>query len=230
MESSEFYLELSSDILGTYRNLNNNNTSDINLAYGTDSTGFMEFPETGIEISENKEKEVHKDEIISESLKSSEEIEFLRESSLIEHSLISYPKIFKFPRKEIEFDSLPAEITPMKLDLQFSKKVEKLIIHDKIFRKFISEIERSLNQFIDLEHKKLENRIFFEEDWEIPDYEKLILSLNFKGIPFKQEMLMWKMINTLVYERIKSKILSSSSEKVRRIKELKKKFFIKLEM
>ncbi|KKK94640.1 hypothetical protein LCGC14_2680830, partial [marine sediment metagenome] len=30
MESSEFYLELSSDILGTYRNLNNNNTSDIN--------------------------------------------------------------------------------------------------------------------------------------------------------------------------------------------------------
>ncbi|KKM96206.1 hypothetical protein LCGC14_1180530, partial [marine sediment metagenome] len=144
--------------------------------------------------------------------------------------LISFPKIFKFPRKEIEFDSLPAEITPMKIDLQFSKKVEKLIIHDKIFRKFISEIERSLNQFIDLEHKKLENRIFFEEDWEIPDYEKLILSLNFKGIPFKQEMLMWKMINTLVYERIKSKILSSSSEKVRRIKELKKKFFIKLEM
>ncbi len=229
MESSESYLEISSDIIKTYRNLNNNNTSDINLAFSTDSTGFMGRLEREIEIGENNENEVHKDELFSKSLKSHEEIEILRDSSSIKPNIYSYQKISKFPIKEIEYDSQPSA-TPLKLDLQFSKKVENLIIHDTIFRKFIIELERSLNQFIELKHPKLENRIFFEEDWEIPDYEKLILSLNFKGIPFKQEMLMWKMINTLVYERIKSMILYNSNEKGRRIKELKKNFFIKLEM
>lgn len=229
MESSESYLEISSDIVKNYRDLNNN-TSDINLTFITDSTGFTDRLERWIEISKNNENDVYKEEIISESLKSLESIEFLRDSSSIKPNLFSSPKIFKFPIKEIEFDSLPVEVSPLKLDLQFSKKVENLIIHDTIFRKLISEIERSLNLFIKLKQVKLENRIFFEEDWEIPDYEKLILSLNFKGIPFKQEMLMWKMINTLVYERIKSMILYNSNEKGRRIKELKKNFFIKLEM
>ena len=104
------------------------------------------------------------------------------------------------------------------------------MIRDSTFRKFISEIERSLNEFINLENVRLENRIFFEEDWEIPDYKKLVLSLNFKGIPFKQEMSIWKKINTITYERIKSMIPYSSEEQVKKIKELKKIFFIKLEM
>ncbi len=116
------------------------------------------------------------------------------------------------------------------MNLKFSTKVEKEMMRDLTFRKFISEIERSLNKFINLKNVKLENQIFFEEDWEIPDYKKLVLSLNFKGILFKQEMSLWKMINSITYERIKSMISHSSEEQIRRIKDLKKNFFIKLEM
>ncbi len=119
---------------------------------------------------------------------------------------------------------------PLKLNLKFSVDVENMMIRDLTFRKFISEIERSLNEFIKLNNVKLDNRISFEEDWEIPDYKKLVLSLNFKGISFKQEMSLWKMINSITYERIKSVISHSTKEQIRRIKDLKKSFFIKLEM
>jgi len=227
MESIQSNVEASQDITRIYNNLKYNNTSDVNLTFSTDASGIIDLPERGTEIHKIDRINVHRNEIIHRSLKSHKKIEFFRDSSSIETHHASY---LKFPNKEIKVDSLPAEITPFKLDLQFSKKVENLIIHDSIFGRFISEIERNLNEFIKHEHMKLENKIFFEEDWEIPDYEKLILSLNFKGIPFKREMLLWKMINTMVYERIKHIILYSSEEKVRRIKELKKKFFIKLEM
>ncbi len=121
-------------------------------------------------------------------------------------------------------------MTPVRLSLQFSKKVERLIIHDYIFRKFISHIERGLNEFIKEEIVFLENTITFEEDWEVPSYEKLVLSLKFQEIPFNQEMRYWKEINTIVYGKIKSMILSSSEEDSRRIQNLKRKFFIKIKM
>ncbi|MFW9878843.1 MAG: hypothetical protein ACFFG0_37665 [Candidatus Thorarchaeota archaeon] len=130
----------------------------------------------------------------------------------------------------MRFYSRLLNIIPKRLSLQFSEKVENFIIHDTIFRKFIREVEKSLNEFIEYEQETLESRIFFEEDWEIPDYEKLVLSLNFKGIPFEQEMSLWKKINTITYEKIKSLILTSSKEHTGKIKELKRKFFIKLEM
>lgn len=138
-------------------------------------------------------------------------------------------EMVKFSSEKTILDSPQIDIQ-LKLNLKFSREVEALIIRDLTFRKFISEIERSLNEFIELENVRLENGIFFEEDWEIPDYKKLVLSLNFKGIPFKQEMSLWKMINTITYEKIKSMIPYSSEEQIRRIKELKKSFFIKLEM
>lgn len=230
MELENLYIETSPDLPRVYSSFKNNDSSSDKLTFGTDATGIMNLHEREIKICEVEESKVHREEIIRCSLKTREEMDFFRESSSIKPEFIYYPKIVKFPKKEIIFDSQHADIIPLRLDLQFSKKVENLIIHDSIFRKFISEIERGLNEFIELEYVKLENRIFFEEDWEIPDYEKLVLSLNFKGIPFKREMLLWKMINTMVYERIKHMILYSSEEKVRRIKELKKKFFIKLEM
>lgn len=211
MELEKLYVKTSQDLQRIYNSFKNNDSSSDKLIFGTDATGIIDIPERGTEIRDVEKSKFRKEEIIRGSLKSHEEMDFFRESSST-------------------LDSLRTDIIPLRLDLQFSKKVENLIIHDSIFRKFISEIERSINEFIELEHVKLENKIFFEEDWEIPDYEKLVLSLNFKEIPFKREMSLWKMINTMTYERIKSMILTSSEEKARRIKELKKRFFIKLEM
>ncbi len=119
---------------------------------------------------------------------------------------------------------------PLNLNLKFSKEIEDLIIQDVVFRRFISEIEIGLNVFLDQLSVKLTNLIFLEEDWEIPNYNKIVLSLNFQDISFEQEMLLWKKINTIIYERIKHLISYSSEWQIQRIKALKKKVFIKLAM
>jgi len=131
---------------------------------------------------------------------------------------------------KISFESLQTDIIPVKFLLQFSERVENLIIYNSIFRKFISGIERGLNEFFKHEKISFENKVFLEEDWEIPNLEKLVLSLKIKGISFKQEMNLWKRINDVIYERIKSEIINSSEENAAKLKELKKKFYIKLEM
>ena len=118
---------------------------------------------------------------------------------------------------------------PLRLDLNFSIEVENLIIHDSLFRKFISQIEKGLNEFIELNNIKFENKIFLEEDWEIPDCKKLILSINFKRIHFEQEMKSWKIISDLIHKGINLMISYSSDKNIAKLKELNKKFFIKLD-
>lgn len=137
---------------------------------------------------------------------------------------------FKFPSETNVLDSTQLEKTSLVLNLEFGKEVEDLIIHKLNFRRFIVEIERSLNEFIKRENVRLESKIFFQEDWEISDYRKLVLSLNFNGYPFKQKMSLWKIIIGITYDKIKSLISYSSENDFNRFQELRKKFFIKLEM
>jgi len=219
MESIQNDLEASQDIPRIYRSFENSNTSDVNLLFGTgiDATGVIDV----------EEDRYHKEKLTFDSLKPYEETNLHKDSSLTKPELIYFPKILS---DRVTFDSLQIDMTSRRFSLKFSEEVENLIIHDSIVRKFISQVERGLNEFFEQENLIFENNIFFEEDWEIPDYEKLVLSLNFKGITFEREMLLWKMINDIIYYRIKSMILISSEEDVKRIKELKKAFFIKLEM
>lgn len=221
MESEYYYSETSQDFSKYFRNLRKNDSSNVSLTFGTDTTGIIDISEKETEGNVVEKYPYRKEKIIHDSLKLQEEMDFYkrRVSSSIR------PTIY-FSKERMVLNSPQINIIPLK----FSNEVEKLIIRDSTFRKFISEIERSLNEFINLENVRLDIRIFFEEDWEIPDYKKLVLSLNFKGIPFKQEMTFWKKINTITYERIKSIIPYSSEEQVKKIKELKKNFFIKLEM
>ncbi len=217
MESIQNDLEASQDTPRIYRSFENINTSDVNLIFPTDATGIIDV-----------EKDIiREEELIFNSMKPYEESYLHKDSTLTKPELIYFPKIL---RERVTFDSLQTDIISRRFSLKFSEEVENLIIHDSIFRKFISQVERGLNEFFDQENLIFENIIFFEEDWEIPDYAKLVLSLNFKGITFEREMLLWKMINDIIYYRIKSMILISSEEDVKRIKELKKAFFIKLEM
>lgn len=231
MQSTQDDLEASHENINIFRNLKNSNTSDVNIAYGSDSSGNIDFTERKTQFHKIKRKNFNKHETTPKSLELQRLLEVFEDSSSFEPTFIYYPNApYKIIENRFEFDSFIGGLTPFKLDLEFSKDVESLIIRDSIFRKFISEIEKSLNIFIEFENIEFENRIFFEEDWEISDYEKLILSLKFKGIPFKEEMMLWKKINKIVYEKIKSMIHYGSEDYASRIKEWKKKFFIKLEM
>lgn len=214
MESIQNDLEASQDIPRIYRSFENSNTSDVNLLFNIDATGVIDA----------EEDRYHKEKLTFDSYK---EINLHKDSSVTKTELIYFPKNLS---DRVTSDTLQRDITSRRLSLKFSEEVENLIILDSTFRKFISQVERGLNEFFEQENLIFENNIFFEEDWEIPNYEKLVLSLSFKGIAFEREMLMWKRINDIIYYRIKSMILISSEEYAKRIKKLKKAFFIKLEM
>lgn len=215
-EASENYcFETSEDFSRINHFFKNDDSSNIKLKFGTDDTGIIEIPEKETVEPIIKKYPSLKVEAICSSLLPQEEMD-----------LNKYNILSSIETKKIVLDFPHIDIIP----LEFSNEVEDLIIQDSTFRKFINEIERSLNEFLEFINVRWENKIFFEEDWELPNYKKLVLNLNFKDIPFNQQMSLWKEINTKTYDRIKSMILYSSKQQVRRIQKLKKFFFIKLEM
>ena len=217
MESIQDILETSQDIQRFYRGYEKSNTSNINLEIATDDAGIIDIEETAY----------NKQELEKSSLKLYKESILHKDSSLTKPSLTYFQKAFG---SNINLEYFHLDKTLNRFSLKFSKEVEVSIINDSIFRKFISQVEKGLNDFFNQENIVFNNILFFEEDWEIPDYKKLVLSLNFKGISFKQELILWKKVTDLVYNRIKFTILNSSNEKAKDLKELKKKIFIKLEM
>ncbi len=214
MELEDYCFETSEDFSRIYRFFKNNDSSNIKLKIGTDDIGITDIPEKETVVPIIKKYPSLKEEANYSSLKPQEEIN-------LKYSISS-----SLEPKKIVLDFPHIDIIP----LEFSNEVEDLIIQNSTFRKFIKEIERSLNEFLEFINVRWENKIFFEENWELPDYKKLVLNLNFKDIPFKQQMSLWKAINARTYDRIKSMILYSSEQQVRRIKKLKRNFFIEIAM
>lgn len=216
MESTQNDFEASMNITDINRYFRISNTSDFNMPKGTDASGLTDIKER---LSEKG--------MIFGLFEPSEENENYREEFIIEPKEAYFQKGWM---DEGSFKPPTKEVTSVNLSLKFSEKIEDLINVNTTFRKLISHIEIGLNNFIEIKNINMTSTIFFEEDWEIPDYEKLVLSLNFKGIPFNKELKLWKLINKIIYEKIKSLILFSSEEDMRKIKDWKKKFFIKLNM
>ncbi len=216
MESIENSLKESSDF---HRYYVNDDTSSSTLSFGTNASGTTVDP-----VIKNESPDIEK------SVLSWEDIKWKPQKGRDFPSLSEYQPVFFNNLVKVE-NFLYTDIPQVNISLQFSNRVENLIIHNSLFRRFITQIEKGLNKFIEYEKVSLKNTIFFEEDWEIPNYEKLVLSLDFQGIPFDREMVMWKKMNDLVYGGFNLMILSSPSEEdARRIRELKRKFFIKLKM
>lgn len=215
MGLEDYCFETSEDFSRIYGFFKNNDTSNIKLKIGTDDTGIIDIPEKETVAPIIKKYPSLKEEANYSSQKLQEEI-----------NLNKYNISSSIEPKKIVLDFPHIDIIP----LEFSNEVENSIIQDLTFRNFIKEIERSLNEFLEFIHVRWENKIFFEEDWELPDYKKLVLNLNFKDIPFKQQISLWKAINKRTYDRIKSMILYSSEQQVRRIKKLKRNFFIEIEL
>jgi len=216
MESIENSLQESSDF---HRYYVNDDTSSSTLSFGTNASGTAVDP-----VIENESPDIEK------SIVSWEDTKWKLQKGRDFPSISENQPVFFNNLIKVE-NFLYTDIPQVDISLQFSNRVENLIIHNPLFRRFITQIEKGLNKFIEYEKLSLKNTIFFEEDWEIPNFEKLVLSLDFQGIPFDREMVMWKKMNDLVYGGFNLMILSSPSEEdARRIRELKRKFFIKLKM
>ncbi|MFX1396852.1 MAG: hypothetical protein ACFFAS_07375 [Promethearchaeota archaeon] len=193
-----------SDASRDYSRLKHNlaNDTDIDLSFGTNSTGIIDFPKTTSVQPDIQEKSIFNSNV---------------EGDLFIESYFSV------------IDSFSSDSTSVKIPLDFSEEVEHLMIYDSLFSKFISIIESNLFEFINEEKVVFENKIDFQEDWEIPNYKKLILKISFKDFPFNQKMEIWKKISDFIHKQIKSYISDNTGEAIIKLKEFEKKFFIKLD-
>jgi len=114
--------------------------------------------------------------------------------------------------------------------LELSEDVKNEISNNQAFKAFIYQIEKGLFEYRKKMEGKIESKLLLEEDWEIPNYFKIILLIKFEGISFENELQDWKEINDAIFKRIQIFIDNSSEKLKNEFEALKKKFFVKLNL
>lgn len=118
-----------------------------------------------------------------------------------------------------------------KISLIFSPEIENKMISDKNFTKFINIIEGGLKEFINLnKNLNITHKFYFKKDWEIPDQNNLILSLDFKELSTTQEKIdLLSEITQFVGDKIEKLIEKSSNKEKEKFRNQDYQFFIYVE-
>ncbi len=118
-----------------------------------------------------------------------------------------------------------------KISLIFSPEIENHMISDKIFTRFINNVESALKEFVFLNNiHKITYNFYFKKDWEIPDQKNLILSLDFKELSTTQEKIdLLSKITLFVQEKIIELIEISSGKEKKKFENLEYQFFLYVE-
>ena len=104
-----------------------------------------------------------------------------------------------------------------KLNLAFSRDIQDEIIQNSYFRTFVKVLEISINNFLEIHSINLSCKLVNQDDWEVSGLIKKVLFLDFHDIPFKTQMLFWREISKIIYNRIQKSF-----------PDIKKNFYIKL--
>jgi len=118
-----------------------------------------------------------------------------------------------------------------KISLIFSPEIENQMVSDKIFTKFINIVEGGLKEFIYLNNiHKITHNFYFKKDWEIPDQNNLILSLDFKELSTTQEKIdLLSEITQFVGDKIEKLIENSFNKEKEKFRNQEYQFFIYVE-
>jgi len=113
--------------------------------------------------------------------------------------------------------------------LQISEDLIEEMIMNISLRKFISEIEICVSKFLNSRNLKSKNKIYFKKDWEVYEFIKIILLLNFKDISFEEECKLWGEIIKLLEDKIDNTIKSNSGNMKKELFGLKRRLYILLD-
>jgi len=96
------------------------------------------------------------------------------------------------------------EIVQSQKFLKFDKQIEKKFLKDNIFMKFISEIQVLLNKYIKLNSINLDCQIYINKDFEVPELEKIILSINVENKSVEEKLDFWDEIDNYLRKNIEA--------------------------
>ena len=97
-----------------------------------------------------------------------------------------------------------------------------------ILKIFVSEIEAGLKTFSNLLKKTITYNLSYEKDYEIPDLEKLVLSIDIKNVKFESKLQLWDQLDQVIRERIYKKNNDSNELEKSIITQMNEDFIIKL--
>ena len=120
--------------------------------------------------------------------------------------------------------------TTVDTHLNLSEEIKNEAIHNSAFNDFIREIEKRILEYGKKIKIKTESKVYLEDDWEEPNYTKVILLINFEGIPFETELKLWKELNDVIYKKINLIIYKAPEPLAKELESIKKRFFIKLDL
>ena len=114
--------------------------------------------------------------------------------------------------------------------LIYGKEIKKKTKNDIFFQKFIHQVELGIEDFLQDLNKKINCEIYFKNDFEIKDWEKIILNIEFldDSIRFEEKLILWDSIDDFIRERIKKLVDSSKENQQTYFKNLNKMFFIEI--
>lgn len=94
--------------------------------------------------------------------------------------------------------------------VQFSEDIIDEMVKNDTFRQFISEIEGNFSNLLKSKSVKSSNKIYFRQDWSVPDFIHIVLMFKLEGLSFDDELKLWGEIILYINEKITALIDQTS--------------------
>ena len=117
-----------------------------------------------------------------------------------------------------------------KLNIDYENAIKSMINSDDGFSKFIRQSELGLREFVQKGNLNLSCNFKLEKDLEIPNWEKIMLTIEFVDEKFDsdEKIKIWDQLDDIIREKINDLINIREDSEKGSIRNFNRKFFIEL--
>ncbi len=89
-----------------------------------------------------------------------------------------------------------------------AQELEKNIVSDDMFSKFVDIIEESLLKFVKIKNLVISSNLNLEKDFEIPNLRKIVLSVKIAKLAIHEKLEIWDQLDDFIRTEIEKKCAS----------------------
>jgi hypothetical protein len=111
-----------------------------------------------------------------------------------------------------------------------ANEIQNRIVSDSLFKDVFRVIEIAIKDFITTCPFEMDFTAYFREDIEIPEWKKVVLSVNAFDLEYEQKMSLWDTIDSYVRNAIHELMETMEPSERKKIEDINKKLFIRMEL
>ncbi len=115
-------------------------------------------------------------------------------------------------------------------NISFSSEIKDKQLQNDNFVFFLEKLCENLTIFLREHNLVLNGELYTENDWEVPEWENIILLIKFGGLPFKKEMEVWKEMSNTVMKNLLNIFNSCKNDSRDDLIDFFKRFYIQLKI